>query len=164
MKKSICLLCIILLFVSGCTSINNSKHEIEVTLYYANEAYIETGNEALDKFITVKKKINPTNNHVLSILNELKKDPNIENANTQINKDLIFLDAKIENGIAYVNVSSQNLNGGSLQEFFIIGQIVYSLTSLEDVQKVQFLVDGKKQETLMGHYTIDKPFDENLDQ
>ncbi|NLL51790.1 MAG: GerMN domain-containing protein, partial [Peptococcaceae bacterium] len=37
-------------------------------------------------------------------------------------------------------------------------QIIQSLTDLETVDSVQFLLDGKKAETLMGHMSIADPF------
>ena len=49
--------------------------------------------------------------------------------------------------------------GGSLQESFTISQIVKSLTELSSVNRVQFLIDGKKEESLMGHFDISKPFE-----
>ncbi|MCT4621026.1 MAG: GerMN domain-containing protein [Marinisporobacter sp.] len=174
MKRTITIiLSLLMLFIlCSCTKKAPSPNEkvptepekqIEISLYYANEKYIETGDEKLERFVVVKKQIPIENNNaVLSILNELKKDPDIENATTNIPSAIKFLNAKLENKTAYVDLSSENLSGGSLQEFFVIYQIVYSLTSLENIDEVQFLVDGKKEETLMGHFLIDQPLKNNL--
>ncbi|QZY54844.1 GerMN domain-containing protein [Crassaminicella profunda] len=174
MKKiiSITLSLLILFMLCNCTKKTpnpnekepvNIQKQIAVSLYYANEKYIETGNEELEKFIVVKKPIDLKNNNiVLSIVNELKKNPNINNATTGIPENVAFLDGKIKDKIAYVDVSSENLSGSSLQEFFVINQILYSLTFLDDIEKVQFLIDGKKEESLMGHFLINEPLSTNV--
>jgi spore germination protein GerM len=171
MRKWICLILMVLLAV-GCSPKSpeqpdtqpdpqpDNKEEVEVTLYYANKEYVNTGDESKDKFITVNKRLEKDDNIFMTVLTELQKDPGIENAETQV-ADLKFLDAALEDKTVSVNISSENLSGGSLQEFYVIGQILYSLTSMEGVDQVEFLVDGKKQESLMGHYTIDKPFHKN---
>jgi hypothetical protein len=46
-----------------------------------------------------------------------------------------------------------------MQETFTINQVVASLVGLESVDRVQFLLDGKKGDSLMGHYSIEEPFD-----
>ncbi|WZL71955.1 GerMN domain-containing protein [Clostridiaceae bacterium 35-E11] len=137
-----------------------NKEEVAVTLYYANKEYVNTGDESKEKFITVDKKMEKDNELFMTVLTELQKDPNIENAETQL-ANLKFLDVTLKDKTVYVDISSEDLGGSSLQEFYVIGQIVYSLTSIEEVEKVEFLVDGKEQESLMGHYTINKPFDKN---
>jgi len=134
------------------------QEKIEVTLYYANKTYVETGNEEYDKLIPVKKTIDKDDaNFYLSILNELKNPPDQEDAATELFSDITFVDVKVENKIAYVNISSENLHGGSLQEAFLIDQVVYTLTEFDEIDKVQFLVDGEIPESLMGHYSTDEP-------
>ena len=46
-----------------------------------------------------------------------------------------------------------------MQESFTISQIVNSLVELDSVERVQFLIDGQKGETLMGHFEISEPFE-----
>ncbi|WP_165000466.1 GerMN domain-containing protein [Anaerophilus nitritogenes] len=164
MKKWICFVLITLLAI-GCTPKGSkspttkepAQKEIEASLYYANEEYISTGDESKEKFTKVNKNFQKNEDLFMSILKELQKTPDDKNIQTLVS-DLNFLDVKVEDTLAYVNISSQNLNGGSLQELFIIGQIVYSLTSVEDIEKVQFLVDGQKTDTLLGHYDTSNPF------
>ncbi len=164
MKKWICFVLITLLAV-GCTPKGSKepepkepqKQETLVSLYYANDEYINTGDESKEKFIKIEKKFEKNKDFPMSILKELQKKPDDENAQTLIS-DLKFLDVEIKDKTAYVNLSSKNLNGGSLQELFVIGQVVYSLTSVEDIKEVQFLVDGEKTDTLMGHYDTSTPF------
>ena len=42
---------------------------------------------------------------------------------------------------------------------FTITQIVNSLLELDNIERVQFLIDGEKAESLMGHIDISEPFE-----
>ena len=63
-------------------------------------------------------------------------------------------------GVAYVNFSRELVDrhpGGSTGELMTIDAVVLSLTELPEVEKVQFLVEGVKLETLAGHMSILEP-------
>jgi len=140
--------------------VQTSKQEKEVTLYYANEKYAETADENLEKVLPVKEKITYGPESIyFAVLNQLKSDPvGVEGLKTQIPKNAKLLGAEIKDSIAYVNYSSENLNGGSLQEMLAITQIVNTLTEMEGIKGVQFLIDGNKSDMFMGHADITKPF------
>ena len=166
MKKIIyVLLILMLLSITACTTPQKeeppSPQETEVTLYYANKVYVETGDESLEKLVPIKRLIPTGEGLHMTMLNELKKAPDENDVSTELLPDITFLGVEIENNIARVNISSKNLNGGSLQEFFVMNQIIYTLTDLEDIDQVQFLVDGEIAESLMGHYSADKPLGRN---
>jgi len=128
-----------------------------IILYYVNKEYVVTGNEALDKVVPVEKEITMGKEPLESIIMaELQKDPEDDKLETAIGS-LKILSVDVAENIAYVNISSEKLNGGSLQETLVLSQIVYSLTELPEVEAVQFFVDGGKRETLMGHFTIEEP-------
>ncbi len=135
-----------------------------VTLYFPNQEYIQTGREEIQKLKTVDREIKVREGHLLeAVLKELRTPPAGEELTTALRDDLEVLGAWSKERIAYVNFSSQNLYGGSLQETLLIDQIVKTLTSLPDIDKVQFLINGEKRETLMGHLSIDEPLGgENL--
>jgi len=136
--------------------------ETEVTLYYANRAYVETGDENLEKLIPIKRTLRTENENLhMSILNELKKAPDNNDMVTELFPEITFTGVEIKNNVAHIDISSENLNGGSLQEFFLMSQIIYTFTELEGIDKVQFLVDGKIKESLMGHFPSDKPLGRN---
>ena len=65
-------------------------------------------------------------------------------------------------GLAYVNFSKELLTnhpGGSSSEIMTINSVVNSLTeSLPGVKEVQFLVDGKRFNTIAGHINCKFPF------
>ncbi len=151
----------------GKNNVNNSgqvistepqEKEMEINLYYANNKYVETGDETLDKVLPLKKKVKYG---VVSLaeaaVKELLNDPGTEGLSTEIPKDVKLIGVEVKGEMAYVNFSSQGLNGSSLQEMMLINQIVNTLTHLEGINKVQFLVDGIQADTLMGHADVREP-------
>lgn len=136
----------------------------EVTLYFPNREYIETGDESLEKLGTEKRVVEygdiPLEE---SIVKELMKGPeDTEKFSTGIPSSAKLLGVEVAEGTAFVNFESEGMYGGSLQETFTIFQIVDSLLELDSVERVQFLIDGKKAESLMGHYSIEEPFEEKM--
>lgn len=72
-------------------------------------------------------------------------------------------DIKTEEGICYVNLSDDFIKSGanSVEERkLIIYSIVNSLTELQGVNKVQFLIDGEKINAI-NNIDFSKPFDRN---
>lgn len=64
-------------------------------------------------------------------------------------------------GICYVDLSQEfasKHNGGSTGEYFTIYSIVNSLCELSEVEKVQFLIEGEKQDEFKGHMEFSQPF------
>ncbi|HOK53299.1 MAG TPA: GerMN domain-containing protein [Armatimonadota bacterium] len=67
---------------------------------------------------------------------------------------------KIRNKVAYADFSKEiidNFPGGSMSESLLVNSIVFTLTQFEDVDKVQFLIDGKKVESIGGHLDASQP-------
>ena len=65
-------------------------------------------------------------------------------------------------GICYVDLSQEFVTkhtGGSTGELLTIYSIVNSLTELNNVEKVQFLIEGEKQDEFKGHLEFGKPFE-----
>lgn len=133
----------------------------EVTLYFANKKYVEIGDENLEKLITEKRLIEYGDISIEeSIVRELMKGPeNTEELSSPFPATAKLLGVEVADGTAFVNFASEGMYGGSLQEYFTIDQIVSSLIELDNIDRVQFLIDGKKAETLMGHFSIDEPFE-----
>lgn len=130
---------------------------VEVTLYYMNQEYILTGNEALEKLIPIKLEVAVGEKPIEeAIIAELQKKP-ADDALSSSLEGLKILSVETAENTAYVNFSNEKLYGGSLQEMGVIAQVVMSLTELSDIDQVQFLVDGSVRETLMGHDIIQEP-------
>jgi len=136
---------------------NPEDEIVTVKLYFANQEYIITGDENLDRIIAVEREIKPEKKSIEEvILEELKNEPEDEQLTTIVEK-INVLSVETVGNTVYVNLSGENLYGGSLEESLILQQIVLSLTELERIEQVQFLVDGGKRETLMGHILIEEP-------
>ncbi len=68
----------------------------------------------------------------------------------------------VSDGIAYVDFSSElikNHSGGSTGELLTVYSIIFTLTSFPDINKVQILVDGNSEETLVGHVDTTIPLE-----
>lgn len=138
-----------------------------VDLCYINNEYVNTGNEELPMVFYYR------NQHVyalegrqyFSLLDETLREADIgnESVGTMITDKVQFNSVVVEDGTAYVDIAGENLSGSSLEEGLLISQIVYSLTgSFTEIERVQFLVDGKVAETLMGHYDTEGPYETGI--
>lgn len=137
----------------------------EVILYFANKKYIESGDEDLEKMFSEKRVVEygeiPLEE---GIVRELMKGPeDTDNLSTVIPSTVELIDVDLSEGTAFVNFAQEGMSGSSLQESFTINQIISSLIELDTVERVQFLIDGEVAESLMGHISIDEPF-EGIDE
>lgn len=131
-----------------------------VTLYFVDEDYVITGDDSGEVVLTEEREIEYSGISLEeAVVNELIKGPEGDGMYTLIPDNVELLVVNLEDGTAFVDFASEGLSGGSMEESFTITQIVNSLTDLENVDRVQFLVDGQKAETLMGHIEISEPFE-----
>jgi spore germination protein GerM len=111
----------------------------------------------IEKLIPVKREVMLGEKSIEEVLiAELQKKPEDNKLSTGL-EGLKVLSVETKENTAYVNFSSENLYGGSLQEMSVISQVVMTLTELPGIEQVQFLVDGSVRETLMGHDVIQEP-------
>jgi len=137
--------------------------DYRVTLFYANEDYIANGDESLEKFMVYKDQIKATSDQIYAKTLEKLKTPPEEGYSTLITENIKFNRVYLDGDTAYVDLASEGLNGGSLEETFLISQIVDTLLqSFDEIKQVQFLVDGKPAESLMGHFDAANPFTKDL--
>lgn len=135
-------------------------NEKEVTLYFVNKKYIETGDESLEKLVPEKRVVKYDEMPIEeAIVRELMKGTEDDKISTVIPSSVELIDVKVSDKTAFVNFKQEGLHGGSLEERFTLDQIIKSLIELENVDKVQFLIDSQKAETLMEHLDISEPFD-----
>ncbi|HVI41943.1 MAG TPA: GerMN domain-containing protein [Anaerovoracaceae bacterium] len=134
-----------------------------VTLFYANEEYIATGDESLEKFKVYESEMTSKPGEAYMDALELLKTSPEKGYSTVITDQIKFNDVYLEGDTVNVDFDSNGLNGGSLEETFLISQIVDTLmNSFKEVKQVQFLVDGEAAETLMGHVDTAAPFTKDL--
>ena len=121
----------------------------EVTLYFVNREYVTTGNEELPKLLPFTRRIEVQENGgtgrenlVTDVLAELRKPPAGEAVTTALRDDLRINGVRVEETTVYVDFSSDNLHGGSLEEILLVEQVVTTLTGLPGLEKVQFCGRG----------------------
>ncbi|WP_213975375.1 GerMN domain-containing protein [Tepidanaerobacter acetatoxydans] len=97
------------------------------------------------------------------VIRELMRGPETPGlASPAIPEEAKLLSVQVKDEIAYVNFSKELIEkhiGGSTGEMMTIIPIVNSLTELPGIKKVQFLVEGNKEQTLAGHVIFDEPFE-----
>jgi len=96
---------------------------------------------------------------VTNAVNELLKGPYSANLYALIPEGTKLLNAEIKNNVAYVDFSTDILEGatgGSILQRFIIYTIVNTLTEIDEVDAVQILIDGKNVGTF-GDFEISAP-------
>ncbi len=97
------------------------------------------------------------------ILTELIKGSKLKEATNVIPASTKVLSCETKEGICYVNLSKDFIDKkpqGSAAETMVINSIVQTLTNLDGVNKVMFLIEGEKVETY-GQMVFDEPFSGN---
>ena len=100
------------------------------------------------------------------IINELIKGPQNEDLTSSLNAKTTINSVEISNGICFVNFKDDFIDknlGTPEQEKLTVFSIVDSLTELENIERVQFLIDGKRVDDF-GNINISGIFgrDENI--
>lgn len=168
--------------LSGCGHKKAEEQQVnkQLKLYYANSDFIVTGDESkgalveydgISIYVPEKTPKGMTDEEAASYayteaITHLWQVPEaLKNANTLVTEKFGIHNITCKDGTAYVDLIGKNLKdgGGSLEESIFISQIVETLTnSFHEIKQVQFLVDGKKAETLMGHCDTSEPLTEGL--
>lgn len=115
-----------------------------------------------DKLIKELRAIKVTDQQPIAryIINELIKGPTSENAAAALSDETVLLSVETSDNICFVNFKSSFIdrNSGSAEkEKMAIYSIVDSLTELESIKRVQFLMDGKKVDSF-GNINIGSMF------
>ncbi len=129
---------------------------LTVKLYFSDDNAMGLCAEERDIKITEKQSIET------KIVEELIEGPQSENLVAVIPAETKVNNINTESGICYVDLSKEFVlqhNGGSTGELLTIYSIVNSLTELDYVKQVQFLIDGVKETSLAGHVDFSKTFE-----
>ncbi|MCL6580082.1 MAG: GerMN domain-containing protein [Firmicutes bacterium] len=111
-------------------------------------------------------KADPGKTYEQVVVEQLIAGPKLEGHVRTIPEGVQLLSLEIVEGVAYVNFSKEIQTkhwGGSTGEMFTIMSVVNSLTESPNVKAVQFLVEGKRVESLVGHADTTKPIERNED-
>lgn len=173
-RISIMILCMVLILGAGLFSLTGctkkpaaegpgtdtpSEKTYRVALFYANEAYVATGDEAVEKFKVYETELSSTTEEVYMDALELLRNSPEKGYDTMLGEQIKLNRVYAEGDTAFVDLAADGLAGGSLEELYLVSQIVDTLiNSFEEIKQVQFLVDGQVPETLMGHVGTEEPF------
>lgn len=94
-----------------------------------------------------------------SVINQLIIGSDFKELVSLIPQGTKLLGVKIEGDIAYINFSKEirRISLGAEGELDLVNLITLSLTELSNINRVQFLVDGKDTYSLGGHLSLNEP-------
>lgn len=142
-------------------SAEDQGEKVTVTLYFGDaQAQYVVGEQ---REISVKE---GSDSLYKNVFLELMKGPETERLQNTIPNGTKLLSINVDNGLCTVDLSSEfvdNSPGGTASETMTLWSVVNTLTELEGIDKVQFLIEGEKRE-VYTHTVFDKPFtrDESL--
>lgn len=134
-----------------------SREVREVTLYFPSNSGNVLGREVRSIRVTDQQPL------AQYLINELIKGPQSATLHSSLNKDTKIHSVETSNGICFVNFEANFLEkntGSAEQEKLTIFSIVDSLTELENIDRVQFLIDGKRVDDF-DNINISGPFGRN---
>ncbi len=126
-----------------------------ITLYFSDNQAMYVVAEKRE--VSLSKGVSPEEKALI----ELMAGPRTDELWSAIPDGTRLLSVSTKGGVCTVNFSKEfveNSPGGTASERMAIYTVVNTLTSLEGVQKVQFLIEGKKQE-IYTHAVFDEPFE-----
>ncbi|MGE5417965.1 MAG: GerMN domain-containing protein [Acidobacteriota bacterium] len=140
----------------GAASMKEAPKELftqTVALYFSNKQ--------ADKLVHETRKITaPADEMPTALVKELIRGPVISGGVQTIPSKTKLRALRVTNRIAYTDFSkeiSTQLQGGSAGERMTVYSVVDSLARLGGIDKVQFLIEGKKVDSLAGHMDLTKP-------
>ena len=129
-----------------------------VTIYFADEAG--------ENLIEYHKKVDITNNVSLEqiVIESLIKGPLREGYKATIPKDVIINKVSVKDGVCYLDLS-QEFNGSldDIRSDLTIYSVVNSLVELPTINKVQFFINGEKQDFYRETIEFSGLFERNLE-
>jgi len=138
-----------------------------VDLCYVNNEYVTTGDEDVSALLYYPNHhmFAPEGKQYFTLLDVVLREDQlgVEHIVTMIDDRIQFHSVEVKDRTAFVDIAGEGLSGGSLEEGLLISQIVSALRgSFEEIDRVQFLIDGKVPETLMGHYDTTQPYETGI--
>ena len=130
------------------------KQQQYITLYFADKDGSALVEETRKITVNEKEKIE------MQAIKELIKGPDDKELSKTIPAETKILSVETKEGVCFVNLSQEFISrhpGGTMGEQLTIYSIVNTLTSLEGIEKVQFLIEGQKNESFI-HMLINEPF------
>ncbi len=165
MRKIVILIVMFITFIISVTISTENSQSVEQVLTSNEVKHVNVYFPRLPDFKFVAEKIEIENNinqeeKIEIVVNRLLAGNTKANFINVIPLGTKLNDISVENNTAVVDFSKEfveNHPGGSLGEYNTIYSIVNSITEIEGIEQVIFLIDGKEQETYKGHAQFDLP-------
>jgi hypothetical protein len=153
-----CLAVMIATIAAGCSQDAEEEESGEIQLSFIAEEYVLTGEG--EPFAEESRVLDTSgDDRYMVVLDALREPP--EGMTTVLKEDYHIQSVRISliGRTAMVDLASEGLSGGSMEEELLIAQIVRTLMlNFSNIASVQFTVDEKMTDTLMGHFGVDRPF------
>lgn len=144
-------------FVENEGAMINAYERAQLTLYFADE----TGQNLVEKTESVTYNGNISMDRL--VVDNVIAGPRSTDAFATIDPATTVNSVTTQDGVCYVNLSRDFLNKTSnISDEVIVYSLVNSLTELGNVNKVQLLIDGSKDESL-GAYDFSTQFERDLE-
>ena len=152
-KKTIAAMLVLILTVgmlAGCGGgpVENEEEDsanYHVKLYYVSAEYLETGDESIEPMVVVDTDVAvplEEADEIYETTLELLVQVSEEGMDTMIREGMVD-DVTVTGGLAVVDLNEDTMHGGSMEEVYLIEQMVRTLIkSFDEVQKVRFTVEG----------------------
>jgi germination protein M len=99
-----------------------------------------------------------------AVIAELIEGPSKSDLFQTVPKEAKLISIEVVDGVAYVNFNQDFQAkhwGGSTGEMMTLYSITNSLAELPEIEQVQFLLEGKKVESILGHAITSEPMSPN---
>jgi germination protein M len=140
---------------SESTPNSSAPQTIKITLYFPNAD--------ASGLVPVERTVQVSNQEVITAMfSELSSPPS--GLAKPLTKGTILRSAAVKDGVATLDLSSEfkkNFGGGSSAEMMTIYSIVNTITTLSNVHSVQFLLEGKKLDGILGNLDTSSPLTPN---
>lgn len=139
--------------VAGITEENVKKETVEITLYFPDRQglYLVAENREVEK---------DGDDLAQTVVTELMEGPESDELLSLIPEGTRLNSVTVKDGLCTVDLSAEftdKASGGSASDTLCVYSIVNSLTELEGIDEVMFLIDGKTVE-IYGNFIFDEPF------
>ena len=134
-------------------SADPQKTPVNVTLYFSDDQamYLVTEEREVMKQGETMEEV---------VIRELIKGPQEPGNMRTIPEEARLISVEVVDGVAYVNFSKEFKTkhwGGTAGESHTLYSVVNSVTELEGIEKVQFLLEGDTMDSLGGHMDTSQP-------
>ncbi|HHV28768.1 GerMN domain-containing protein [Acetivibrio mesophilus] len=138
-------------------AVQNPVEKRTITLYYSNSN--------ADKVVAEKREVEIIKDTQIErlVFEELQKGPKSEGLYATVPKGTRLLSVSTEGGICTLDLSREfvdNNSVGTAGELMTLYSIINTMTELPNIEKVQFLIEGQKQDAYI-HAVLSEPFKRN---